>query len=244
MQKISLIESILMCIMVVMMALVCLPGIRDAQATTHRQSCANNLKQMGLVMKMYANESAGNVLPPLSATPGNWSPDIQAIVPEYLGDYEVLICPSSPLASKTTFRRNNGHGGLTSISPDCINSAFYVYTGFMLTDDYDAVALVDTWKANSWESLRQSSIPIKLPYALNEQGRGGGGMYIMWDRGDLNTRRMAHAGQGMNILYMDGHVEYAPYHPKNPTYESPMTQVFSELFGPIPNAPYACVSLN
>lgn len=226
MQKLNKIECTLMCIMVALAILVCLPSIHSVQASDRRASCANNLKQMGLVMKMYMNESMGEIIPPLSPVAGNWIPDIQAIAPDYLTDADVLMCPGSPLTQADAFQDTQ--------RPECITSAYYTYTGFMLSDDYDAVALMDTWILNGWESIRNQSVSLQLPYGLTKNSRGGSSMYIMWDRVDLDTQRMSHEGRGINILFMDGHVEYEPYDPRSSSHYSPMTSVYAEVFGTIP----------
>jgi hypothetical protein len=58
-------------------------------------SCQNQLKQMGLVFKMFANESKGEVCPALSPEAGKFmfSNESKAY-PEYLTDMSVLMCPA------------------------------------------------------------------------------------------------------------------------------------------------------
>tara|TARA_R110001592_G_scaffold85482_6_gene252719 strand:- start:957 stop:1496 length:540 start_codon:yes stop_codon:yes gene_type:complete len=46
-------------------------------------SCSNNMKQLGLVLKMFAAED------PESSYPGGWA----MTIPEYLADTKVLTCP-------------------------------------------------------------------------------------------------------------------------------------------------------
>jgi prepilin-type processing-associated H-X9-DG protein len=80
--------------------------------SARRASCANNLKQWGLVFKMYANESRGNKYPPLKqlGTVGDGStgtcnqglsnagqlitPNATSIYPEYASDPNIWFCPS------------------------------------------------------------------------------------------------------------------------------------------------------
>ncbi|MCP4639397.1 MAG: DUF1559 domain-containing protein, partial [bacterium] len=70
-----------------------------------RASCQNNLKQMGLVFKMYANESKGEKFPPLDVAPAGYglaeegmprllAPRWNSVYPEYLTDWKVGVCPS------------------------------------------------------------------------------------------------------------------------------------------------------
>ena len=46
---------------------ILLPALARARESARRSSCANNLKQRGLVMKMYASESKGHKYPPYQA---------------------------------------------------------------------------------------------------------------------------------------------------------------------------------
>ncbi|MCF6284405.1 MAG: DUF1559 domain-containing protein [Candidatus Hydrogenedentes bacterium] len=90
------------------LAAILLPALARAREAARRSSCQNNLKQMGIVFKMYANESEGGKLPdlffkaflPADLDPTginigvNFGPYVAQIYPEYLTDGLVTICPS------------------------------------------------------------------------------------------------------------------------------------------------------
>ena len=65
-----------------LLILVLLPEILSAQRLSRRAQCQGNLKQMGMVFKMYSGESKGERYPLLSAIPENWVPDANALYPE------------------------------------------------------------------------------------------------------------------------------------------------------------------
>ncbi|MBI3117927.1 MAG: DUF1559 domain-containing protein, partial [Candidatus Hydrogenedentes bacterium] len=96
------------------LAAILLPALARAREAARRASCANNLKQMGVIMKMYTNESRGEMFPPMqgpalyytdgsgglaAGCDGQDEPEIgpktDALFPEYLTDWGVLVCPSS-----------------------------------------------------------------------------------------------------------------------------------------------------
>jgi prepilin-type processing-associated H-X9-DG protein len=80
-------------------------ALARARESAQRSSCANNLKQFGLVCKMYSNESKGQKWPPMKGfnCDGTWEMDFNvdgtAVYPEYLNDPAILICPSDSRAA-------------------------------------------------------------------------------------------------------------------------------------------------
>lgn len=182
------------------LAAILLPALARSREAAWRASCQNNLKQIGVLLQMHANEHGGRY--------PNWVNDPGYLIfsPEVLAgnDTGIFQCPSED----TNFAGEQEDGSF-SLDSD------YLYLGFALRSQEDMNALVkeasnfdydlEAFCAQFEVSGAEGAIS---PLRANLPDPASIPVLVEWDAN--------HQYRGAHVAYLDGHVEFIKFGEKFP----------------------------
>jgi prepilin-type N-terminal cleavage/methylation domain-containing protein/prepilin-type processing-associated H-X9-DG protein len=141
----TLIELLVVVSIISILAAMLLPALARARESARRVSCASNLRQMGLVFKMYSSETK-DMYPSIPKMVGSdctvrntrvLMMDGHSVYPEYLTDAKLLLCPSSAHAEED-YRAGRWNRADGSIDPCLLDQLSYYYTGWIFKSEWIA----------------------------------------------------------------------------------------------------------
>ena len=192
-------------------------------------SCINNLKQLGLVFKMYSNESAGEMAPPLISRSGYlmWKKD--DTYPEYMVDPSVLVCP----AETEKEQQVNALADFNEKVPYCLDNSSYWYLGYAIPNEETGLAFVEAYKkqaetGDGFENDLQDAngkVILRLREGIEKlvNTEGMDMSKSITSQLPLIVERPGHHPGKINVIYVDGHAETLDY-----PGEFPASKIFIE----------------
>jgi prepilin-type N-terminal cleavage/methylation domain-containing protein len=181
----TLVELLVVIAIIGILAAILLPALAKAREQARRVSCASQLRQLSQLLYLYANERDNNDRFPFCQDQRlTFMFESDVFYPEYLSDAEVVACPSDPDNGPTNFRLTqnatiNGRPfSVGTVHPDCIAPMSYWYTGWVLTNDSEALAFLASY---TW---LDTVLPISDPVTNG------------WRDSSLNVASFGFAGSG------------------------------------------------
>ena len=194
----TLVELLIVIAVMGVLAALLVPALNAALSVANRTACANNLKQLGLALRRYANHHDGCY--PVEDQCGNpQAVLVPALVPHYVNDMRLFYCPSA--SQMETYARSEEFGGPGGDSvidtPENRKRHFTTYK-------YYSVSRRDT----------RQPLPLRLSEYPHELGVGSpGGRWLMSDYVRKDIPAFPHWepggwGGGRNVLCADGSVRF------------------------------------
>jgi len=189
------------------------------------------MKQLGLVLKMYANESEGACWPPLALNHAVWAPDIAEISPGILTDPSTWVSKEHPdheaiaVCLNAILNRPNPDfetaAGLMGLSFAYLHCSVQTAEEFELLVTAREVKLLEGMGSSAVIAvegrtlfrLREEVLScFKVPAPSERRGPSlsQSSVPVLVETASWRYRKPGARFRGTDVLFMDGHVEHVP----------------------------------
>lgn len=200
-------------------------ALNKARNDARRAACAGSLKQVSLILAMYAKDHDGRY-PPVSREPGRIMFPHEVLYPKYMTDASVVICYGHPEKKRLE----------ASPVETAVDDHSHFYLSHVVTSEKEALAFVEAYRMRVAEG-KEFDQDFTVP---DGQGNNGGNILFRIREGIdevlsipaaeipvMVERPGRHDPPGENVLYLDGHVGCIGYGEQFPMTEAVITALTS-----------------
>lgn len=187
----TLIELLVVIAIIGILAAMLLPALTRARENARRAVCKSNLKQIGLGIKLFADENNEDY-PTDSATAKG---SLVLLNPEYIKPFKTFICPSNAVAREATGPDNAAkQTDFVTVNPTC-SYAYYINQNEAVRPD-TALVMDETYDDGSTVGDPGS---LGFPPDLT-------------DVRSAEPTALNHSEDGVNVLFAGGHTKWIKPH--------------------------------
>ena len=206
----SLVELLVVIGIIAILVSILLPVLGRARERANRVKCGSNLRQIMQAAILYAHDNKGGVY--VWQYRGASNDNLLPLYPDYLRDLDAAVCPSTyHSVTAPEHLANNARGGPN----DETGGHSYEVRGWMWTNvtfpdgtRFTKETIVNsdgtTYRGDPMKAMKRFRYPSKVCLLMDADDRSTNGTNNWPDRNEN------HGPAGVNIAYLDGHVEWTP----------------------------------
>lgn len=202
---------------VVVLAAGLIPVITKSREAARRAATQGNMKQLGLVFKMYANAAPEEAWPKLASV-GGWSPELAVLHGEFITDPGVLISEQHPERQSLlrALRAAWAQPAPDIAAAERLMGESFGYLGYNVTNETEFEALLQARERGAPPAgdgiapLREGIERFMITDINNPAASGAAQSEIpvLIEIATWKHKKSVADFTGANVLYMDGHVSF------------------------------------